>query len=145
MKVNIAGEYGIGEEPELVPILVNPRPRPEWTEKAWGKTKQVHRGQNAEIHELEIKAGGYCSLHRHQKRNLFHIQSGTLQIEFYHEGISGSEPFWIAPHGDGEQCSVGPGQWHRFRALTDCKILEVYWNDEINPEDIERADEGGIL
>jgi hypothetical protein len=46
---------------------------------------------------------------------------------------------------------VNPRQWHRFRALSDVHLIEVYWSDTsrglteaCDPDDIERFDEGGL-
>lgn len=145
MNVSIAAEDP--QEPEIIPFKVRQIPVNEWTEKVWGRTRLIHRGQTFEAHELEINAGGYCSLHKHRKRNLFHIQEGLLRVELHRANADGKpEPefYWQGEHKEGEQCSVRPHEWHRFRALTDCKVLEIYWNDEIDPDDIVRADEGGL-
>ncbi len=56
----------------------------------------------------------------------------------------GETPEWTSIHQGDDQMKIAPGTWHRFRAQTDCLVTEVYWTDQIDPIDIERADEGGI-
>jgi hypothetical protein len=45
----------------------------------------------------------------------------------------------------GEEFQVSPQLWHRFEAVEKCHVLEVYWTNDIDPLDIERYDEGGVL
>jgi quercetin dioxygenase-like cupin family protein len=122
-------------------------PKPEWTEKVWGRTRCVALGPNFEVHELEIKKGGYCSRHQHRKWNRFHVTSGSLRVELFEETEGGC---CDAPRDDrllspGDQFNVAPGDWHRFVGLEDSHVLEVYWTVNIDPSDINRADQGGIL
>lgn len=116
-------------------------PAPEWQDKVWGRTKCVFRGQNFEVHELEIKAGGYCSRHRHRKWNRFHVMAGTLEVDLFATPDGPAEGRAL---GAGEFFSVAPETWHRFAAKSDCHVLEVYWTTDISPEDIERFDSGGM-
>lgn len=122
-------------------------PKPEWTKKAWGQTREVCHGPNFEVHELQVKAGGYCSRHRHRKWNLFHVTSGQLKVELF--GVDDLGECLPTPYddrilNDGDQFRVSPEEFHRFAALTDCTLLEVYWTVNIDHDDIDRADEGGM-
>lgn len=126
-------------------MKIDPMPKCDWTEKVWGRTRCIAMGPSFEVHELEIKAGGFCSRHRHRKWNLFHVSSGSLEIEVFGHGDECMEtPEWVSIHEGNDQMRVAPGTWHRFRAKTDCLVTEVYWVDQIDPRDIEREDEGGI-
>lgn len=118
------------------------KPAPEWTPKVWGRTKCVFIGNNFEVHELEIKAGGYSSRHRHRKWNRFHVMTGRLKVEQFDTPDSQPDDRILNP---GDFFLVAPETWHRFVALEDCHVLEVYWTTDIDPLDIERFDEGGIL
>jgi hypothetical protein len=41
------------------------------------------------------------------------------------------------------QCTVPPGDFHRFEALEDTQALEIYWVD-LKENDIVREDHGGL-
>lgn len=51
--------------------------------KDWGYTTLFFEYQPIEVHDLEIKKGGYCSEHRHNKINLFYVQTGRLKIRIW--------------------------------------------------------------
>jgi tellurite resistance-related uncharacterized protein len=120
-----------------------------WITKVWGKTRCVARGPNFEVHELHINQGGYCSRHRHLKWNQFHVMSGTVKIQLFSKTPNGllleDEPSFETHLIAGEEFQVSPQLWHRFEAVEKCHVLEVYWTDGIDPLDIERYDEGGVL
>ncbi len=115
----------------------------EWTEKAWGKTKSIFQDHSSEVHLLHIKAGGFSSKHRHRKWNRFCLISGELAIEQYIPKAVG-EAITINNLQIGIPYDIAPNCWHRFRAKTDCQVVEIYWVDRIDPADIERADVGGL-
>ena len=115
-----------------------------WETKVWGQTRCIQMLPHAEVHELKIKAGGYCSIHRHTKYNQFHVMSGKLTVQFF-----GDDPE-AGPLSnflmDGSVAStVPPGLWHRFMAETDVHCIEIYWVRQIQAGDIERRTEGGML
>lgn len=119
---------------------------PAWQTKLWGRTRCVAKGPAFEVHELEIKMGGFSSKHKHRKWNMFLVQSGTLDVEAFHK----SNPTGPATDvvtligGQNDRIEVQPDFIHRFRAQSDCRVLEVYWTDQIDPGDIKRYDEGGL-
>ncbi len=39
---------------------------------------------------------------------------------------------------------VPPGLIHQFKCLEDCVCLEIYWIEDLNPNDIERHSNGGM-
>lgn len=116
-------------------------PAPEWSQKAWGQTKCVFRGHNFEVHELRVSKGGYCSRHRHRKFNRFHVMSGSLKVEHFETPDAQPVDRILAANDFFE---VAPNRFHRFSALEDCHLLEIYWTEDIDPNDIERLDEGGL-
>jgi quercetin dioxygenase-like cupin family protein len=127
-----------------------------WQPKVWGRTRMLARGFNFEVHELEVKKGGFCSCHRHEKWNGFHVVKGELIVELRGNLGTPDTPevgaivaLGIKP--DEPILQIQPGTWHRFKAATDCHLIEVYWADTTrgltefcDPNDIERYDEGGI-
>jgi len=109
--------------------------------KIWGETRLIWSGNNTETHQIKIKKGGYCSKHKHlYKYNLFYIDRGKLLIETWKENGIVDETLLIP----GESTIVGPGQYHRFKALEQTNALEVYWVD-LKEGDIIREDCGGLL
>lgn len=127
---------------------------PQWEPKAWGRTRCVYYGPAAEVHELEVVAGGFSSCHYHfQKWNRFVVREGTLRVLLYTPTDAPADRHRPEPPGPlartvvltaGMTFDVGPGVWHRFEAATAVTAAEIYWNDSIDPGDIVRADEGGV-
>jgi len=109
--------------------------------KAWGYTTKIFECQNVEVFDLEIVKGGYCSIHAHDKINIFHVLSGRLIIRT-----------WVNNKLT-DQSELGPGQTtavyadfeHQFEALEETRCIEIY-NVFIKPGDIRRkkGSEGGI-
>jgi quercetin dioxygenase-like cupin family protein len=111
----------------------------DWQDKIWGRTRLITKNAACELHEIEARQGGYCSIHQHRtKFNGFHVQSGRLLIRTWDS--AGDES--VSVLGAGEYLAVQPGLKHQFEALTDCRALELYWA-EYSPEDIERDTVGG--
>jgi len=116
------------------------------TDKVWGTTHPLVVLTIKEVHRLNIKAGGYCSEHYHNgKHNSFFVVSGTLEITEW-STLTGEEIITVLEAG---QAHVVPAMvWHKFRAITDCVCHELYYNDDnspIDPDDIVRRTEGGVL
>ena len=45
--------------------------------KVWGETELVLQTPFVEFHRIWIKAGGFCSTHKHEfKWNMFYVSSG---------------------------------------------------------------------
>lgn len=111
--------------------------------KAWGRTMCVFQTVNVQAHYIEVKAGGYCSKHRHPKgkTNLFHVITGKLLIRVWDEdGVKEIDSTVLGP---GEITTVGPLMMHQFEALEDTKCYEIY-QVIIDADDIERMSEGGL-
>jgi len=107
--------------------------------KIWGTTQEVFNNGTVSVNHLKIKAGGYCSEHRHAKKsNQFFVLSGRLAIQIWH-GNTKDETI-IKP---GESTTVSPGVFHRFWAITNVECLEIY-EVRLEGEDIDRRTVGGI-
>jgi mannose-6-phosphate isomerase-like protein (cupin superfamily) len=107
--------------------------------KAWGTTEEVFKTADISIHDLRIRAGGFCSEHRHRaKHNWFFVFEGHLEILSWQP--SGKADLTLL--GPGQGTTIKAGIWHRFKALTETRALELYWT-ELDPDDIERRTEGG--
>lgn len=112
-------------------------------DKIWGQTRCISRGHGFEVHYLEIKANRYCSRHKHRaKWNEFYVLSGTLLVRYYDKHGTHEETRIL---NAGCRLDVPPGQIHRFESVSDCRCIEIYWTDPVDPSDIDRLDEGGIL
>lgn len=112
-------------------------------DKTWGRTMCVFQTINVEAHYLDIKAGGYCSKHRHPKgkTNLFHVISGKLLVRVWDDdGVKILDSTVLTA---GQITTVGPQLWHQFEALEDTQCYEIY-QIIIDPDDIERISEGGL-
>lgn len=111
--------------------------------KVWGSTTPLFCKNNVEIHRIEGKKGGFCSLHRHKyKFNRFLVEKGVLKVTIskdYGSGILDD----VTVVGPGQQTTVWPGEFHSFEVLEDCVAFEIYWV-ELDPDDIERETVGGI-
>lgn len=108
--------------------------------KCWGETMPMLSSPFCEIHKITIKAGAQCSKHRHRHRwNAFIVISGTLEI---HAEKADYELTDITNLAAGEMCTIPPGEYHWFVAVTDVVALEVYYPSPCDPADIERQNCG---
>ena len=116
--------------------------------KVWGNTSLLFVKNNVELHFIQAIKGGYCSKHCHKtKYNKFIVLSGKLKISIWkdyknshgHSNILEDITFI----SDGEECTVNPGDYHRFEAMEDTNALELYWVDLLE-NDIIRSDCGGM-
>jgi mannose-6-phosphate isomerase-like protein (cupin superfamily) len=108
--------------------------------KVWGLTEAIFQKHNFEIHRIEIKAGGFCSTHKHNNKfNAFYMESGSLKINVEQKAYDLIDETII---NAGDLTVVKPGLYHSFEALTDCICYEIYWT-ELDHEDIERKTVGG--
>ena len=109
--------------------------------KVWGDTQQIFGKNNVQIHVVNIKAGGYCSKHKHlAKYNAFYVLRGCLDIEVWKNDYDLVDRT-ILPVG--RLMIVQPGEYHRFHARTDVQALEIYWT-ELSDNDIVREDVDGV-
>ena len=110
--------------------------------KVWGKTKDIFKNANFELHRIEAKKGGFCSKHQHKhKHNAFYIEKGKLKITIYETDYDLIDETVVST---GELTTLKPGVYHRFEALEDTICYEIYWV-ELSYNDIERQDVGGVV
>jgi mannose-6-phosphate isomerase-like protein (cupin superfamily) len=108
--------------------------------KAWGTTQELFLRQNFSLHLLEVRAGGYCSEHKHERKlNHFTVVSGMLEVRVW---MTDDAPPDVTVVGPGESTSVPVGAWHKFKALADTVCIEVYEAAPVE-EDIVRRSVGG--
>lgn len=111
--------------------------------KVWGHTTPLFNMNNVELHIAEIKKGGYCSKHKHaHKYNRFVVLKGKLKVTIWKEYASETLQD-VSILGISQECTVSPGDYHKFEALEDCTVLEIYWVC-LSESDIIRNDHGGI-
>lgn len=109
--------------------------------KIWGETTEFFRFATSSGHHLSIKAGGYCSIHKHaHKYNLFYVMSGKLKVTIWRDEDRGLKDETIL--GEGQTTAVPPDFFHKFEALEDTECIEVY-HVLLNEPDIERKSVGG--
>lgn len=107
--------------------------------KVWGATRLVKANPGFEIHHISVKRDSQCSKHRHRhKVNGFYVISGQLAIDVWKSDYALVDTTVLKA---GEYGEVRPGEYHRFRSLTDVEAIEVYFV-RLDPDDIEREDVG---
>lgn len=107
--------------------------------KVWGATRLVKANPAFELHHITVNQGGQCSKHKHQhKVNGFYVLKGRLAIDVWKTDYPLTDETILEAGDYGE---VRPGEYHRFRALTDVEALEVYFV-RLDPDDIQREDHG---
>lgn len=124
-----------------------------WTQKQWGLMQRIYSDDRLEVARIRIRAGGYCSLHKHvDKINVFIVTSGFLQVTVWPENGNFET---IAP-GDTHFLATGSpplivpqGRWHRFFTNVNTEVVEVYYpfggaKVREGEHDIVRRSEGGI-
>lgn len=113
--------------------------------KVWGKTSPLFNKNNVEIHFAEIKKGGYCSKHTHKyKFNRFIVLKGKLKVTIWKDYGNDSQLEDVSILDNSQECTVNPGDFHKFEALENTTLLEIYWV-ELNKDDIIRLDHGGVI
>lgn len=122
----------------------------KWTSKPWGKTRPLIREEFLHADEIEVAAGGYCSIHRHMaKANVFHVQDGVLVVRQF---SALNAPAYERTVCAGQSRAVEAGIWHQFWCMGKCRAIEVYlpprFNDPLIELDIDRhpaCNVGGIV
>jgi len=121
----------------------------ERTRKPWGWTTPVARELEYHIDRIEVDPGGYCSVHKHERKaNVFHVIGGGILYVRQFSAQGGSiAAMHITP---GRSFVVPAGEWHQFYAQNGAVALEVYMPTAerfLLVDDIERHPkfaEGGI-
>jgi hypothetical protein len=114
----------------------------EWVEKCWGRTRELIDSPLYSKHELELVAGGYCSIHYHRVRaNRFHLTEGSVEIvQFFGPTFT---RHMLGPDNIFDVASLVP---HMFIVHKNGRMYEEYYSDRggvVEREDIVRLIEGG--
>jgi len=110
--------------------------------KIWGETQELLNTPLIEVHHIFINEGFACSMHKHEhKWNMFYVIDGELAIEVEKNDYDLVD---VTELGPGEWCSVPPGEYHRFRSITDVEALEIYYLEPLT-KDIVRKNVGGAI
>jgi mannose-6-phosphate isomerase-like protein (cupin superfamily) len=108
--------------------------------KIWGKTQEIIKGSTFELHRIVIEKGGFCSLHKHEhKNNAFFVESGSIEIDVHKNDYDLIDKTYL---NTGDMLVVKTGEYHKFKAVEDSIVYEIYWIDDIS-EDIIRKEVGG--
>lgn len=130
--------------------LVQPRESaPKYT-KPWGEATALVDSEQVQVDLIQIKSGGFSSLHEHRcKNNLFIVKEGQLRVTLFerHGGrFEEGSVFTLTP--EVSVLLVFAQRVHQFLCLSDCVAYEVYWSQSSEPvhrEDIIRYRPNGIL
>lgn len=110
--------------------------------KCWGETVDIETNPFVSFHRAVINHGFCCSRHDHSGRaNLFFVESGRIRIRVYQPNGIEDETILAA----GETTTVPAGLDHRFEALADSVVFELYWPRMMTEPDINRIDTGGRM
>ncbi len=108
--------------------------------KSWGFCFSICQTESFRVDLCCIKKGGYSSQHHHiYSINKFFVLSGELEIKY----ASRVEPYILGDNQSLRQLTIHPSIPHRFKALTDVQLLEIYYT-VCSDTDIVRQDTGGI-
>ena len=110
--------------------------------KVWGVTQKLFNKNNVEINRIEIKDGGFCSLHKHSSKfNMFYVESGELVIHVLKSDYNLTDKTVLTT---GQFCVVIPNEYHKFTATKNTVCFEIYYV-ELDVNDIQRKDVGGVI
>jgi quercetin dioxygenase-like cupin family protein len=107
--------------------------------KIWGFTQEIFNKNNVSISRICINKNSCCSKHFHEyKTNIFWIESGKILVEEWKKDYDLIDKTTL---GQGEFCSIPPKSFHRFTALENSIVYEIYYVELIE-NDIIREDVG---
>lgn len=116
--------------------------------KPWGLSQTNLCDGTLQVARCDVLKGGYSSVHKHNhKANVFVVHAGSVIIDSY--GGEPSEPYVPITRkqlGPGQSLVVLPGEFHRFYALDNSILSEVYFCNDSTPvswNDIERLTKNG--
>jgi hypothetical protein len=102
------------------------------TKKPWGKIETLHRSDNFILQRLIIREGGvstFGEFHFHNfMYNKFFIELGRLKV--YKKGSvdENIEIHILGPEEKYRLFDIFPKIYHRFEALEDCIVYELYYS-----------------
>ncbi len=117
--------------------------------RPWGKWTKLWGDERVEVRLLEVKAGGFCTLHRHANMsNVFYVLEGSLRVDSYHawpDDRRSSVTFEILEEQD--VAVVSPPTVHRFQAISKVVALEfniAVGSEPVDPLDSEQLGPAGL-
>lgn len=121
-----------------------PSGRSDWTRKHWGWTRPILESPDESIHELRTEAGGYCSIHLHERRsNIFYCQEGKISVAWLNKDKQRWSERFLVPS---KQIEIPAGVAHCFKVWESGRVFERYLPANGGPvleSDITRFVEGG--
>ena len=109
-------------------------------QKIWGERWLIRKDSAHAVSYLKVRAGFRCSWHTHaQKFNLFVVLRGDFRLI-----IQEMDKCFTIDLKAGESFTIRPGQWHEFRGVTDCEVIEHMYV-EYDEGDITREIVGGKI
>jgi len=98
-------------------------------EKDWGKDFFIFSNNSTIVRRLEIKKDGkstFGRFHKHLfKYNRFFVEKGLLKVLVTKNNIE--KEYIIGDGQDYRKVDIFPGMKHRFEALEDSIVYEIYW------------------
>lgn len=109
--------------------------------KNWGYTTKIFKNLNVEVHVIEIEKGGYCSIHAHDKINIFYVISGKLKVKMWVD----NKLIDVSEITAGQTTAVDADFEHQFEGIEKTICVEIY-HIFLKPDDIRRrkGSVGGI-
>jgi len=116
--------------------------------KSWGIRTPLLEHDTVRIDHAHIRKGGHCSKHYHETQsNLFYVVYGKLQVDLFRMGDGAGEfyCYYSRTLELGDSMEVPRGVWHKFRALEETDMIEIY-RSPCSESDIQRDpfDKGGL-
>lgn len=110
--------------------------------KVWGDTCSIFRCNNVDVNFMRTIRGGFCSEHyHHSKYSRFFVVHGSIKITIFSDKIFNHDIKEIILT-DGMHADITPLVWHKFEALEDSDVIEIYCAI-LDTNDIERRTTGG--
>ena len=123
-----------------------PQPERKLQDKEWGTEEIIFQNDTLCIHRIKINRGGKSTggnFHKHRhKFNKFYVESGVLDI--YVKSNNKDYYYQIGDDCEYYSVTVFPNNLHRFEAITDCIVYEIYWVT-CNLGDIVRFDKNNKM
>ncbi len=125
---------------------------PDLENKVWGKVRHAFQSEGCAVSILHTKRGGFCSKHLHQSRiNRFIVVEGCIEVMTYVmlPEISDDVPAELKETTrirlqEGDILDVPARVYHSFEVIESGIVVEVYWPDRVDMDDIVRISEGGM-
>lgn len=96
--------------------------------KAWGRQIPRFRCDTIHVDEIEVRSGGYCSVHSHErKHNIFHVLRGNIVVLTFNDAL---RLVRTDEMGVGGHCCVRAGWVHQFWSRGGCVCQEVYYGTQ---------------